>query len=379
MFTVPLKMADTPQSDVGGTWTVCSPATVGNFSAAAYFFARELHKHRQVPVGIITAAYGASTAQAWIPREALAANPRLVSLLTDYDAAAAAYASGEAQKRYEKTLADWAATTQASKRPAHAARKPGAPRDPHQDQHNPSLLYNAMIAPILPYGIRGTIWYQGESNGVTVDRYETLMVTLIKDWRQQFGRGDFPFIQVQLAAYQAPTSDPNKSSVIAAVREAQQLAANDVPAGGLVTAVDIGDEKNVHPKNKQEVGRRLALAAQTLAYGEAAESSGPTFKSMAVEGGGIRIRFDHAGGGLMSKTPKLTGFAIAPASGHFVWADARIEGDSVIVSSDQVPAPAAVRYAWADNPPVSLFNQQGLPALPFRTDRPATQPAAAPQ
>ena len=236
------------------------------------------------------------------------------------------------------------------------------PRGP-VDQNTPTVLYNGMIAPIIPFGIKGAIWYQGETNAGRAFQYRTLLPTMIADWRTRWGEGDFPFYIVQLANW-APGGDSWPE-----LREAQWLTAKNVPNAGIATAIDVGDTADIHPKNKQELGRRLALVAEAQAFGEKVEDSGPLYKAMAADGGAIRLTFDHLGGGLTAKAgAPLAGFTIAGADRKFVPADARIDGDAVVVSSAQVSAPAAVRYAWAGDPAVSLYNKAGLPALPFRTD-----------
>jgi sialate O-acetylesterase len=232
-----------------------------------------------------------------------------------------------------------------------------------------SALYNAMIAPLLPFGIKGAIWYQGESNAGNAKQYQTLLPTLIKDWRTRFGVGDFPFLIVSLANFMAVQTSPVESGW-AELREAQWLTAHTLPKTGIAMAIDIGNAADIHPKNKQEVGRRLALAAEAIAYGQQIPYSGPMYKRMKIEGQAIRLSFDHLSGGLVAKDGgKLTGFAIAGADRKFVFAEAIIDGKTIVVSSPAIAAPVAVRYAWANNPLCNLYNTAGLPAVPFRTDR----------
>jgi len=230
-------------------------------------------------------------------------------------------------------------------------------------------LYNGQIAPLLPLSLSGVIWYQGENNAYTRSyQYRSLLPALIGDWRTHFGQGDVPFLIVSLANYMERLEKPGESAW-AELREAQALTAKTLPACGLTIAIDVGDAKDIHPKDKQAVGRRLALAAEAIAYGQAVEWSGPWYKTMAVEGANIRLAFEHLGGGLVaSDGAALTGFAIAGEDRAFVWAEARIEGDAVVVSSRRVAKPVAVRYAWANNPACNLANKAGLPAVPFRTD-----------
>ena len=236
------------------------------------------------------------------------------------------------------------------------------PRGP-VDQNTPTTLFNGMVNPLIPFGIKGAIWYQGEANAGRAYQYRTLLPAMIGDWRTRWGEGNFPFYIVQLANW-APGGDSWPE-----LQEAQWLTAKNVPNVGIATAIDIGDAIDIHPKNKQEVGRRLALVAEAQAFGEKVEDSGPLYKAMTVDGGAIRLTFTHLGGGLTAKNAApLTGFTIAGADRKFVPADARIDGDAVAVSSALVPSPVAVRYAWAADPAISLYNKANLPALPFRTD-----------
>ena len=256
------------------------------------------------------------------------------------------------------------------------------PGYPMQISNNPnvaSVLYNGMIAPLVPFGIKGAIWYQGESNAGRNEQYRRLMPTLINDWRSRFGVGPFPFYIVQLANFMAQDTEP-KDDAWPGLREAQYLTAKNTPNVGLAVTIDIGDAGDIHPKNKQDVGNRLALAALAQTYGKKIEYSGPIYKSMKVEGDKIRLMFTHIGGGLVIGNPSgplnesevtlLRGFAIAGADGKFVWANAKIEGETVVVSSPQIAKPTAVRYAWSNNPVCNLYNKDSLPAVPFRTDNP---------
>ncbi len=250
------------------------------------------------------------------------------------------------------------------------ATLPPRPRPPIslENPNSPTVLYNAMIAPLVPYGIRGAIWYQGESNADRAQQYQVLFPTMIRNWRSDWGQGDFPFIFVQLANFMKVREDPSDSSW-ARLREAQLMTLS-LPNTGMAVIIDIGQADDIHPRNKQDVGKRLALWALANIYGKTVVYSGPLFKYMDIVGNQAVIHFDHVGAGLVAKDGPLKGFAIAGKDGRFVWADARIEGDALIVSSDKVAQPAAVRYAWADNPVCNLYNKDGLPASPFRTDAP---------
>ena len=255
-----------------------------------------------------------------------------------------------------------------------AALKTTTPVPMQTADNNPNVttvLYNGMIAPLLPYGIKGAIWYQGESNAGRGMQYRTLLPTLIKDWRARFGVGEFPFFIVQLANFMPVVDQPIQEGW-ADLREAQLLTSENLPKTGIAVTLDIGDAADIHPKNKQEVGRRLGLSADAIAYGDKIEYSGPLYQSMKAAGDKIRLIFTHLGGGLAAKDDgPLKGFAVAGADGHFEFADAKIEGDTIVVSSPKVPNPTAVRYAWANNPVCTLVNKAGLPASSFRTDMPA--------
>jgi sialate O-acetylesterase len=232
--------------------------------------------------------------------------------------------------------------------------------------YSPTGLYNGMILPIVPYGIRGAIWYQGETNAWRAYQYRTLLPAMIKNWRDAWGEGNFPFLYVQLPNWRAVKPEPSESDW-AELREAQ-LMTLAVQNTGMAVIIDIGEANNIHPKNKQDVGKRLALWALAKTYGKDVVYSGPLYKYMQIEGNKAILHFDHVGGGLVARGEPLKGFAIAGEDKKFVWADAKIAGDTVVVFSDKVAEPAAVRYAWADNPVCNLYNKAGLPATPFRTD-----------
>jgi sialate O-acetylesterase len=241
------------------------------------------------------------------------------------------------------------------------------PRAPSPDNPNsPTVLYGAMIAPLTSYAIRGVVWYQGESNAGAAYQYRTLFPALIRDWRRAWGIGDFPFLYVQLANFMARAPLPGESAW-AELREAQTMALA-VPDTGMAVAIDIGDANDIHPRNKREVGRRLSLWALADTYGRPILKSGPLFQNLAVEGAAVRVRFKYGNALTTTDGTPPRGFAVAGADRRWQWAQARVEGDTVVVSSPAVPQPVAVRYGWADNPDVSLCDAEGLPAVPFRTD-----------
>jgi len=488
-------------------WRVCTPAVIGNFSAVAYYFGRELERVLQVPIGLVHSSWGGTAAEAWTSRDTLQRFPpfdRAVQTLRDsggdtnqlrrefalelqawekrvesmdagYPAIgpqwmdpafndtawatlpAPGYWDSDGLDSFDGALwlrtrieipALWAShdlelhlgpiddediTWFNGTRVGHGEQwdqpriyripgslvKPGAavltirvvdtggagglwgkpeemflrkdsenmlplagrwhyhvgiardvipvsPVSP-EDPNYPTVLYNGMIAPLMPFAIRGAVWYQGEGNALRAYQYRRLLPALIRDWRSHWRQGDFPFLIVQLANYTAATAQPEESCW-AELREAQTRALA-VTNTGLAVAIDLGEADIIHPRNKQEVGQRLALNARALVYGEKIEWSGPVFQSSRIEGGRIRLAFEHAVGGLVARNGgTLKGFAVAGENRKFVWADAAIEGPTVIVSSPAVPHPVAVRYAWATNPAGNLGNQAGLPASPFRTD-----------
>ena len=365
LFSVTRKVADKPQPDCEGSWTECSPKTVPDFSAVAYFFGRELHKQLKVPVGLIHTSWGGTPAESWTRREVLESDADFAPILKRYDDAVTNYP--QAKKEYEQKLAEWKQAVEKAK--AEGTNPPGRPGEPFGPGHyqSPSGLYNAMIAPLIPYGIQGAIWYQGESNAGRAYQYRKLFPAMIENWRKDWGVGKFSFLFVQLANFMKTKPEPDESSW-AELREAQSMTLS-LPMTGMAVIIDIGDADDIHPKNKQDVGKRLALWALAQQYGKKLVYSGPIYKSMKIDGSSIILSFDHVGGGLVAKSEEqLKGFAIAGADRKFVWADAKIKGNTVVVSSDKVPEPAAVRYAWADNPVCNLYNKEDLPASPFRTD-----------
>jgi hypothetical protein len=365
MFTVARKPAREPQSDCSGSWQVCSPQTVGQFSAAAYFFGRDLHQKLGVPVGLINSSYGGTIIEAWISQDALKSLPELKGVLASYEKRAATYDPEKAKADYDKRLAAWQeAARKAREKGKQPPPRPRQPTDPRRSPNYPAVLFNGMIAPLIPYAIRGAIWYQGESNAGSEDSgrlYALELPLLIRDWRGRW-KEDFPFAWVQLPNYESPAKG------WPLVREAM-LKALAVPNTGMAVAIDIGEARNIHPKNKQEVGRRLALWARAKVYGEKTPCSGPLPAGHKVSGSTVELTFRHADGGLVAKGGELRGFTIAGADGKWRPAEARIEGDKVLVSSPEVKEPVAVRYDWANNPDGNLYNGAGLPASPFRTDK----------
>ena len=355
LFTVPKLKADAPVADVVGRWQESNPESVTNFSAVAYFFGRELQKALGVPVGLIHTSWGGSPAEVWMSQEALEANAEYKKSILDGYAAAL--------KNYEEALAKFEAEQAELKKEGKTSDK----KPPGKPFWKPSELYNGMIAPLLPCAIQGAIWYQGESNAGRAYQYRALFADMISNWRQDWGLGDFTFLAVQLAPFTAIKDQPGESNW-AELREAQLLATKVLPKVGVAVITDVGEEKDIHPRKKEPVGARLALAAQGIAYSKRIAYSGPTFRSMAIEGDKAVLTFGNVGGGLEARDGDLKGFAIAGADRKFVWAKAEIQRNRVVVSCPEVTKPVAVRFGWADFPVVNLWNKDGLPASPFRTD-----------
>ena len=371
MFTVERITAETPQEECGGSWVICTPDTVARFSATAYFFGRELHRKQGVSVGLINASWGGTPIQAWTSMEVQKGVKEIAPILDNWEKmVSASFDEKQATARWEKQTQVWKNQVEkaktAGKRPPQAPKKPIAPR---LQPHRPGNLFNGMIAPLVPYAIRGAIWYQGESNsnGPLANAYQVQLPLMINDWRKRWNQGDFHFASVQLPGFKKRTEDPGAHSGWAVIREAM-LKSLSLPNTGMAIVIDAGEEANIHPKDKQTVGMRLALWARGQVYGEKIASSGPLPAGHVIEKDKVKLSFTHTDGGLAAKGGDLKGFAIAGSDRKWVRADARIDGSQVIVSSPTVTAPVAVRYAWADNPDCNLTNGAGLPASPFRTD-----------
>jgi sialate O-acetylesterase len=369
MFTVDRKTAVTPQDRCHGAWTVCSPETVGSFSATAYFFGRTLQQELNVPVGLINSSWGGTPIQAWTSVEAQQAHEELVPTLSNSEKQIAQYDPAAAEERYEKQLNAWKAKAQRAKQQGSTPpRRPRAPVDPTTSPRRPGNLFNGMIAPLAPYAIRGAIWYQGEANARDdAPLYGLRLTTMIDQWRQLWDQGDFPFLWVQLPNFRAAQTEPVETSPWVLVQE-QMLRAVSHKNTGVAVTIDVGEANDIHPKNKQDVGKRLAFWALGATYGRDNTWCGPLYKSHHIRDGQVIIEFEHVGDGLVVRGDQLEGFAIAGDEGSFVWADAQVVDDTVVISSGDVEDPVAVRYAWAQNPKGNLYNKAGLPASPFRTD-----------
>ena len=351
LFHAGSHATDAPQESIGGQWVLDAPGSVPGFSAVAYFFGQDLRRDLKVPVGLIASSVGGTVAEAWTPQADLEMNPALAGMLVGQAAQVANYPKLLAayKKRESDLLAKY--EDELAKAKAAGTREPGKPQppaDPGQNNNRPTGLYNGSIAPLVPYAIRGAIWYQGESNSGRAKQYETLFPAMIGAWRKVWGQGDFPFLFVQIAPH---------NNMLPEIRDAQRLTTQTTPNTAMAVITDFGDAVDIHPRDKQPVGLRLALAARALAYKEPIEYSGPTLDGVTIAGNRAILTFEHLGGGLVAKDGVLKGFTIAGADGKFEPAKATIEGDTVVVSSDAVAAPVQVRYGWANVPDVNLFEQ----------------------
>ena len=362
--------SQTTVGDFDGKWEICSPDKVKGFSAAGYFFGRELQSHIDVPIGLIDNSWGGSACEAWIRRDRLERKPMYEALLARWDKIATDHDAAKARAEFDRNLAEW-------EKKAAAAREAGEPEpagkpwwsDPLKGQLRPSNLYHARLGPILGYAIRGAIWYQGESNAGRAYQYREMFPLMIESWRDEWGQADFPFYWVQLADFLPEKPEPAESGW-AELREAQTMTQDRLPNTGQAVIVDLGEAADIHPRNKLEVAKRLARWALARDYGREIVCQSPRYDSMESKDGTITVKFKDVGGGLRSvDAAEVQGFAIAGEDRKWAWAEAKIVApDQVAVSSKDVAAPVAVRYAWADNPVCNLYNQVGLPVTPFRTD-----------
>jgi sialate O-acetylesterase len=342
LFTVPMLAVPKPVDDVDAYWKECTPYSVPSFSAVAYFFGRSLQEQLGVPIGLIDTSWGGTRIEPWTPPVGFRSVPAVASILTGLEKNPPAF-----------------------QQPAKSKKRKKAAQGP-QPQQTATYLYNGMIHPLLPFAVRGAIWYQGESNVGEGMLYFDKMKALILGWRSVWNESDLPFYYVQLAPYHYGNADP---TALPKIWEAQ-TAALSIPDTGMAVINDVGNVKNIHPTDKEDVGKRLALWALAKNYGKQIVYSGPLYKSMSVDGSSIRIKFDHVGGGLAARDGKpLTWFTVAGEDRKFVDAVAKIEADTVVVSSPKVEKPLAVRFAWDQSAEPNLDNIEGLPASTFRTDR----------
>jgi sialate O-acetylesterase len=384
MYSVKLQFAEKPCRAVAttvndfldantpgysGMWQICSPQTAGSFSACAYYMAQQLFLATGVAQGVITTCYGASTAEAWISSGSVSASEDLAPLLDAYSVRCQQYKSGELGRIYQKQMASWRAAQSGKGAPFGTTsplvhRHPRRPKAPPLDQHSPSVLYNGMIAPLGRYRVSGAVWYHGGSNKHNAHLYYQLLRTLVRDWRYLWGE-ELPFVIIQCANVRQPQTEVVEDGPIPIIREAQMFASRSLIGVRLVVAVDIG-EAATHPRNKKELGKRVALEIRSFVLNQNVSAGVPLFREMQRESSRIRLFFDNASG--LYLRPGETSFAISNRFGTFSQADAIVDRETVIVQSLHVSCPRHVRYAWAANPRANLYNAAELPASPFRTD-----------
>lgn len=363
-FKVPHVTNAKPQKDLPGDWAVCSPATAANFTGVGFHFGLQLHQALKVPIGLINTSWGGTRIEPWTDPEGFKVSEQLKDISDLIANADQVHRQNQIAKLDQ--LEAWVKQSRASlEQGGNLPAFPGGPPEhPLNGGDRPTGIYNAMIAPLVPYGIRGAIWYQGESNNGEGMLYFEKMKALISSWRRLWALGDFPFLYVQLAPYKY-----NKPEALPGIWEAQ-LAALTIPNTGMAVITDIGNVTDIHPRNKEEVGRRLSLWALAKIYGQGGqEYSGPIYKSMKVQGNQAILTFDHAAGLKSLDGKPLTWFTIAGEDKKFVEAKAEISGNAVVVSSDAVAKPVAVRFGWHETAEPNLANGAGLPASPFRTDK----------
>jgi sialate O-acetylesterase len=357
LLRVEKQASDSPLSGFSGVWQPCTPATARDFSAVAYFFAREISRREHIPIGVIDSSWGGTPIDSWISLDALSADASLMPAF----AARAHFAD----KQTNLSLVESAEKRADGEAAAHNLPKPHHSWHPNPMSWIPAGLYNGMVAPFTPYAIKGFLWYQGETDSASdrADLYAKLLPTLIADWRRQWGQGNLPFLFVQISSFESPEENWG------IIRDSQRRALA-VANTGMAVTLDIGQRDNVHPPDKQTVGARLALAGRAVAYGETGlEFSGPLYRQTTREGSTLEVWFDHAEG-LHSSSGELKGFEVAGPDGHFVSATAKVQGVSVLVSSPEVTAPVQVRYAWPGFTDANLYNAVPLPASTFTAQVP---------
>ena len=381
-FKVAHQYGDEPQESVEGIWRPCNPQSAGDCSAVAYFFGKQMYQELNIPIGLIDFSKGGSPVESWIPSTTLISNPEFKPILDIWNEMVADYQ--KLMKIYQKELEVWSSNMEWVK----AEGRPVSPRPATpilygqpfaiEPMFKPASLYNGQFAPLVPYAARGGIWYQGEFNALHGRNglyqelfpklYRKLFPALIRSWRAAWGQPRLHFYFVQLTNFLKQLPDPQSFSSLAGIREAQAMTLS-LPDTAMAVIIDVGEADDIHPKNKQDVGLRLALPALNKIYGKKVPYSGPMIQSMRVSGNKVILCFEHTEGGLTTSNGEpLKGVSIAGEDRNFVRARAEIRDDEVHVWSDQIHNPVAVRYAWVDNPECNLYNGAGLPASPFRTD-----------
>ncbi|MEN3943993.1 sialate O-acetylesterase [Prosthecobacter sp. SYSU 5D2] len=371
LISVPQVGTQEPQQDFKGEWKECSPETVGPFSAVGYFYGRVLHRMLDVPVGLINNAWGGSAAEAWVRRDVLEKDARFKGLMAGWVQNEKNLSTEKALADHEKAMAAWTKKKNeaAKAKQPFATRAPQGPKEILGGKSRPGNIYNGVLLPTIGYGIKGAIWYQGESNAGRAYEYGYLFPLMIQHWRQEWKQGDFPFYWVQLADFMPEVPTPGDSAW-AELRESQTKTQSVIKNGGQAVIIDLGDANDIHPKNKRDVAERLARLALVNDYGLKLRHRSPEYKSVAFDGGKAIVTMDNFGSSLRTvDVSEVKGFAICGEDRKWVWANAKIMSrDKVEVSSPEVAKPVAVRYAWANNPVCNLYSIDGLPVTPFRTD-----------
>ena len=376
MFTVTRNASPRPRARCKGKWLVCTPQTVAGFSATAYFFARRLHKALDRPLGIVHSSWGGTAVEAWTSMPVQRTKPELAGLLKAWDDRVARWDEAAAKKRHATRLKSWQRrAARARKEGKRPRRKPRMEVSPVANQNRPANLFNGMIEPLIPYAMRGVIWYQGERNARTVpsaELYALQLPLMIEDWRARWGQGDFPFLFVQLPNFKKRVEGPGQKSAWASIRESMRRTLR-VPNTGMAITLDVGEAKDIHPKDKQSVGARLARWALATVYGKNIVPSGPLFESWSLDGSRAVVTFRHSGGRLIVRghaDHACPGFELLGKDGRWRSVIAKIDGARAILEHDAVKEPQGVRYAWADNPKAWLVGKGGLPASPFEAKKP---------
>ncbi|CAD0009353.1 sialate O-acetylesterase [Flavobacterium chungangense] len=351
LFTVVTNASPKPLDDVTGRWAACSPETIKTFSAVAYFYGRDLYQKLNVPIGLISTSWGGTKAEAWTSQNVLEENPDFLTILEE---------DAKNEKTYQEKLESYYLNLKNERLANNNALKTELKKPKKEANKTSYVLYNAMLHPLINYTMKGVIWYQGESNSGKAQLYQTLFPAMVKNWRDDWKQGDFPFYYVQITPHKGQTPE---------IREAQLLSLKTIPNTGMAVTTDVGDTNNIHPINKQTVGHRLALIALAKTYKEdKLVYSGPIYNHMKIKKDKIQLFFDYADSGFKKTNENLKEFEIAGDDKTYYPAVAKIDGKTIVVSSDKVKNPKSVRFAWKAVPEPNLFNTENLPASPFRTD-----------
>ncbi|WP_223678566.1 sialate O-acetylesterase [Flavobacterium hibisci] len=351
LFTVLTNASPKPLDDVTGRWAACSPETIKTFSAVAYFYGRELYQKLNVPIGLISTSWGGTKAEAWTSQNVLEENPDFLTILEE---------DAKNEKTYQEKLETYYLNLRNEKQANSNVLKTELKKPKKEANKTSYVLYNAMLHPLINYRMKGVIWYQGESNSGKAKLYQTLFPAMVKNWREDWKQGDFPFYYVQITPHKGQTPE---------IREAQLLSLKKIPNSGMAVTTDVGDTNNIHPIDKQTVGHRLALIALAKTYNEdKLVYSGPIYNHMKIKKDKIQLFFNYADSGFKKTNENLKEFEIAGDDKTYYPAVAKIDGKTIVVSSDKVKNPKSVRFAWKAVPEPNLFNAENLPASPFRTD-----------